>query len=70
MSFIALVILIIACLIYGPYNIGKSEYENVRSALKGDEERCQQPNYFRSNLALIGLDIITDQLMLHRYTLY
>ena len=74
MIFLATVILIIALLLHGAYNMKKgqplSNHSTFASEVDNDDGHCreayyQQPDIFRYNKAFI-----CDQLMLHLYALY
>lgn len=74
MIFLATVILIIALLVRGAYNMKKgqplSNYSTSVSEVDSDERHCREADYQQPDILDVNKAFICDQLMLHLYALY
>jgi hypothetical protein len=74
MIFLAKVILIIALLVRGAYNMKKgqplSNHSTSVSEVDSDERHCREADYQQPDILDVNKAFICDQLMLHLYALY
>ena len=74
MIFLATVILIIALLVRGAYNMNEgqplSNHSTSVSEVDSDERHCREVDYQQSYIFRYYKAFICDQLMLHLYALY
>ena len=76
MIFLATVILIIALLVRGAYNMKKGQPLSNHSTsvseveVDSDERHCREADYRQPDILDVNKAFICDQLMLHLYALY
>lgn len=74
MIFLETVILIIALLVRGAYNMKKgqplSNHSTSVSEVDSDERHCREVDYQQPDILDVNKAFICDQLMLHLYALY
>ena len=71
MIFLATVILIIALLVRGAYNMKKGQpLSNHSTSVSEVDRHCREADYQQPDILDVNKAFICDQLMLHLYALY